>query len=155
MSHPIRCLLILLLSGWSTAGVANPSAELCDKGGGASTAERVRRVITFTNALDRYGESPALEPHDERCVAARMGKLGPLVDEYCAARSELRHDLAVNELQKLDFALHSLQSECLIEHSEEFSTRIEQIQPDTCAELENSFLAFADLVRQPPNPNNS
>jgi hypothetical protein len=150
MKHFTRFVVALLCLGPSAAWPSDPAADLCDRGGGASVSERVENLISFTNAITRKSETPGLKDEDIDCVTSRLAEFEPLVVSYCSERSRIGHDLAISELQNLESELRMLDSDCLIERSDEFSSRLDQTRAETCADLANSFLAFADLFRVPP-----
>ena len=137
----MRAMAALLLGVLAPAAGAatGPAADLCDGGGTGSRAERASKIVHFYKAIDR---DALLEESQAGCVERKLDEITPAVDAYCAARKELGHDLAKDELTDLDSKLMHLALDCDREDFEQDMKIRESIEPKSCSDLVRSFRSW-------------
>jgi len=147
----ILALMFPVLLAASASG-DSPASWICDRSGGGSESDRARNVVNFNNALAPGDRLHTIEEADRECAESKVELVRPEVESYCAARDRLGHDLAVDELQKLKWALDKITFKCWEERSEAEQEIRERMLPTSCGELRAAFLAFAEYYRQAKEP---
>jgi hypothetical protein len=120
------------------AAATDPASVLCDHASGTSRADRALNIVRFHQAIER-SDPPLQESHVD-CVERRLDQVVPAVDAYCLARHELGHDLANDELYRLDTELMSMFFDC---DREAFG----EIAPVTCSDLVPSYRALLEVLQ--------
>ena len=142
-----RLLIVLtaIISASAVSAETDPASALCDRGGGISLADRSITAVRFHQAIQR-NITPLKDSH-AGCVEFHYEEIRPAVDAYCSARSEIKHDLAVDELRDLNTELMSLYFECGREETDRFIELMERIKPAECSDLLSSLSAMIEYFR--------
>lgn len=149
----VMLILVITLIGAAPATADDPAEVLCDRGGGASTSDRVANLTFFWGAIDPYpGSVSDLGVSDAACVSDRLKGISAEIGAYCDARAAKGHDLQIRELRALETKLSSLAFECHQLRFEAEQAKYDKLIPESCDELIASFQTLADLMDEPPYP---